>query len=146
MKSDDPRLAAFDLNRRSASIRMRVPRPGDVTAIIARPSAPASAPLSPTIRAIVLRPSRYLDQRVTITGPVLGRNLTGDLPDAPARSRYDFVLRSADAGDLGGEHPAEGEGLRLRARLAPEAAAGCRYRAPSGRRTGLLWIDADAAA
>ena len=38
-----------------------------------------------------------LEQRVTITGQYSGRNLTGDLPDAPARSRYDFVLRSADA-------------------------------------------------
>jgi hypothetical protein len=34
---------------------------------------------------------------VTITGQYAGRNLLGDLPDAPARSRFDFVLRSADA-------------------------------------------------
>src|SRR5581483_4608682 len=26
-----------------------------------------------------------------------GRNLLGELPDAPAKSRYDFVLRTADA-------------------------------------------------
>ena len=34
---------------------------------------------------------------MTITGQYSGRNLLGDMPDAPARSRYDFVLRSADA-------------------------------------------------
>jgi hypothetical protein len=32
-----------------------------------------------------------------VTGQYAGRNLLGDLPDAPARSRYDFVIRSADA-------------------------------------------------
>jgi hypothetical protein len=53
--------------------------------------------MAPSIRAIVLNPSRYLEQKVTITGQFSGRNLLGDLPDAPARSRYDFVLRSADA-------------------------------------------------
>jgi len=53
--------------------------------------------MSPSIRAIVLHPTRYVDEKVTITGQYSGRNLLGDLPDAPARSRYDFVLRSSDA-------------------------------------------------
>jgi hypothetical protein len=34
---------------------------------------------------------------VTVVGQFRGRNLYGDLPSAPAKSRYDFVLRSADA-------------------------------------------------
>jgi hypothetical protein len=46
---------------------------------------------------MVLYPSRYLEQKVTVVGQFAGRNLLGDLPDAPARSRYDFVLRSVDA-------------------------------------------------
>jgi hypothetical protein len=46
---------------------------------------------------MVLYPSRYLDQKVTVVGQFAGRNLLGDLPDAPGRSRYDFVLRSVDA-------------------------------------------------
>jgi hypothetical protein len=68
-----------------------------VTAIIASAITPAAVPPAPTIRAIVLNPARYLDQKVTITGQYSGRNLLGDQPDAPAKSRYDFVLRSADA-------------------------------------------------
>ena len=32
-----------------------------------------------------------------MTGQFGGRNLFGDLPDAPGKSRYDFVLRSADS-------------------------------------------------
>ena len=41
--------------------------------------------------------SRYLDQKVSITGQFSGRNLLGEMPDAPGKSRYDFVLRSTDA-------------------------------------------------
>ena len=51
----------------------------------------------PSIRAIVLNPSRYVDQKVSVTGQFSGRNLLGEMPDAPAKSRYDFVLRSTDA-------------------------------------------------
>jgi hypothetical protein len=113
LKSDDPRLAGLDL-RRTFGIDPEGawPRPGDVMAVMASaitPAPPAPAfpgssgtarsPAFPAvpIRSIVLDASRYLDQRVTITGQYYGRNLTGDLPDAPGQTRYDFVLRSADA-------------------------------------------------
>src|SRR5262245_55617566 len=98
MRNDDPRLSTIDLR---ATFNMEPdnpwPRPGEVTAIIASAVAPASPVLAPSIRSIVLTPNRYTDQKITITGQYSGRNLLGDLPDAPARSRYDFVLRSADA-------------------------------------------------
>ena len=48
------------------------------------------------MRNLVLYPDRFVNQKVTITGQFGGRNL-GDLPDAPGRSRYDFVVRSSDA-------------------------------------------------
>ncbi len=98
MKNDDPRLSNIDLR---ATFKMEPdspwPRPGEVTAIMATAVAPAAPPTTPSIRGIVLTPSRYLDQKITITGQYSGRNLMGDLPDAPNKSRYDFVLRSADA-------------------------------------------------
>jgi len=98
MKPDDPRLAGYDLKGTfHVDPEGSWPRPGDVTAIIAAAVAPASAPPAPSIRAIVLNPSRYLDEKVTVTGQFAGRNLFGDLPDAPAKGRYDFVLRSTDA-------------------------------------------------
>jgi hypothetical protein len=98
MKSDDIRLSTYDL-RQTFKIDPAAawPRPGDVTAIIATAVAPAVIPTQASIRAIVLNPSRYLDQKVAITGQFSGRNLLGELPDAPAKSRYDFVLRSTDA-------------------------------------------------
>jgi hypothetical protein len=98
MKADEPRLSTYDL-RATFGIDPDAPwpRPGEVTAIIATAVSPAATPPAATIRAIVLNPSRYADQKVTITGQFSGRNLLGDLPDAPAKSRYDFVLRAADA-------------------------------------------------
>jgi hypothetical protein len=98
MKADDMRLAGYDL-RATFKIDTEAawPRPGEVTAIVATAVSPATIPQAATIRSIVLNPARYLDQKIAITGQFSGRNLLGGLPDAPAKSRYDFVLRSADA-------------------------------------------------
>jgi hypothetical protein len=96
--ADSPRLAGYDLK---ATFKIDPegtwPRPGQVTAIIASSITAAEPAAAPSIRNIVLYPSRYRDQRITVTGQFGGRNLLGDLPDAPAQSRYDFVVRSADA-------------------------------------------------
>ena len=40
-------------------------------------------PPKPSIRAITLYTSRWVDQTVRITGQYSGRNLFGELPDAP---------------------------------------------------------------
>ena len=98
MKPDDIRLSAYDLRQ---TFKMDPdaawPRPGEVTAIIATAVAPAVVPTQASVRAIALYPTRYVDQKVTITGQFSGRNLLGEMPDAPGKSRYDFVLRSTDS-------------------------------------------------
>ena len=97
----------------------------------------------------MLNPSRYLDQKVTVTGQFGGRNLLGDLPDAPGKSRYDFVLRSADAAiwvinmrpkikDANGKDFE----LGLDARIDTGRWLSVRGTLQQGR--GLLWIDAEA--
>jgi hypothetical protein len=98
MNPDDPRFSGYDMQRTfHVDPQGAWPRAGQVTAIVASTIAETSAPTSPTIRAMVLSPARYLDQKVTVIGQFGGRNLLGDLPEAPAKSRYDFVVRSADA-------------------------------------------------
>ncbi len=98
MKPDDPKLTGYDLRAMfGVDPDGAWPRQGEILAIVATAVTAATTPPAPSIRAIVLNPSRYLDQKVTITGQFSGRNLMGDMPAAPARSRYDFVLRSADA-------------------------------------------------
>jgi hypothetical protein len=150
MKADDIRLNAYDLR---ATFKLNPedpwPRPGEVTAIIATAIAPAAVPPTATIRSIVLNPSRYIDQNVSITGQYSGRNLLGDLPDAPAKSRYDFALRSADAAlwvvnmrprlkDANGKEIE----LGLDARIDTGRWLAVRGTIRQGR--GLLWLEAEA--
>jgi len=98
LRVDDPRLAGYDL-RESFQIEPDGPwpRPGQVMAIIATTVSEAPTSAAPSLRNVVLVPERFREQKVTLVGQFAGRNLLGDLPDAPGRSRYDFVLRSADA-------------------------------------------------
>ena len=98
MKSDDPRFARIDLKSAfGVDPEGAWPRAGEVTALMASGVTRSSIPVAPSIRTIVLNPARYVNQKVTVTGQFTGRNLTGDLPDAPAKSRWDFVIRSTDA-------------------------------------------------
>lgn len=145
MKPDEARLAGYDVQ---ATFHIDPdgawPRPGEITAIIASAVSPASAPLAPSIRAIVLNPSRYLEQRVTVTGQYSGRNLTGDLPDAPAKSRYDFVLRAADAAIwVSGIRPKTKDfDFALDSRL--DTGKWVQVSGTVQRGRGLQWIEADA--
>lgn len=120
IKSDDPRLARIDLKRVfGVDPDGAWPRAGEVTAIMASAITRASVPEGPSVRAIVLNPTRFLNEKVTVTGQFTGRNLMGDLADAPARSRWDFVIRTADAALwVSGARPkGKGFDLALDARL-----------------------------
>lgn len=50
-----------------------------------------------SIRAVALAPDQFEGRGVTLVGRFKGRNLYGDLPQAPSKSKWDFVLQSADA-------------------------------------------------
>ena len=89
----DPRVGAFAEGRDAE----KWPRPGEelilrVSAVANRESLSSSA----TVRAIAIEPWRFDGQMVTIVGNFRGRNLFGDLPGAPAKSKYDFVLRGTE--------------------------------------------------
>ena len=142
MKADDPRLTSVDLRRTfGVDPDGAWPRPGDVTAIVATAVTPSPVPAGTSIRSIVLNPSRYLNQKVTITGQFAGRNLTGDLPDAPARSRWDFVVRSTDAAIwVSGARPkGKGFDLALDARIDTGRWLEVTGVVREGR--GLQWLD-----
>jgi hypothetical protein len=142
MKPDEPQLAGYDLKRTfNVDPTGAWPRPGEVTAIVATNVSPAQLPAAPSIRAIALNPSRYLDQKVTVTGQFGGRNLFGDLPDAPGKSRYDFVLRSADAAIwISGAQPkGKGFNLSLDARIDTGRWLEITGTVRAGR--GLEWLD-----
>ena len=148
MKPDDQRLSsdlktAFRIDPDAAW-----PRPGDVTAIIATAVGPASQPPAPSIRAIVLNPTRYADQKVTVSGQFAGRNLLGDLPDAPAKSRYDFVIRSADAAiwivNMRPRVKDQGHDVELSLDARIDTGRWVQVTGKIVNARGLQWIDADA--
>jgi hypothetical protein len=150
MKPDEPRLHGYDM-RTTFGMEPDAPWPraGEVTAIIATAVAPAALPATPTIRAIVLSPTRYLEQKLTITGQFGGRNLIGDLPDAPGKSRYDFVLRSADAAIwIVNMRPRikdpQGKDFELSLDSRIDTGRWLQVRGTLQQARGLLWIDAEA--
>jgi hypothetical protein len=93
LESTDPRLASYE----GARDPERWPRPGEELVLNVTGVADAQLATTPSLRGLALQPWRFDGQTVTVVGQFRGRNLFGDLPSAPAKSRYDFVLRSADA-------------------------------------------------
>lgn len=93
LEPGDPRVATYE----GARDVERWPRPGEELVLSVTTITEAQAVTAPSVRALALQPWRFDGQKVTIVGQFRGRNLFGDLPSAPAKSRYDFVLRSADA-------------------------------------------------
>ena len=102
MAQDDPRLIPFNLlDRVRAAYQERWPKPGEELILLLGGTGPPPAPTnatSPPLRALAMEPARFDGQKVTITGQFRGRNLFGDLPEAPTQGRFEFVLRSGDAG------------------------------------------------
>jgi len=91
LEPGDPRVP--DAETRDTS---RWPRPGEELFVRVTAIAPAAPPTALTIRGLALEPWRYAGQKVTVTGNFRGRNLFGDLPGSPGKSRYDFVVRGAE--------------------------------------------------
>jgi hypothetical protein len=93
LEPGDPRVGAFAEGRDAE----RWPRPGEelVVRVSAITEVPPSATTA-TVRAIALEPWKFDTQKVTVVGNFRGRNLFGDLPGAPGKSRYDFVVRGIE--------------------------------------------------
>lgn len=72
------------------------PRPGMELALNITTVTEALPSTSASVRALSLEPSKYEGQTVTVQGSFHGRNLFGDLPQAPGKSKYDFVLSGAE--------------------------------------------------
>jgi hypothetical protein len=101
MSQDDPRLIPFNLlDRIRAAYQERWPKPGEELLLLLSNSVPPPAATNvtaPPLRSVAMEPARFENQKVSIVGQFRGRNLFGDLPEAPVQNRYSFVLRSNDA-------------------------------------------------
>jgi hypothetical protein len=92
LEAGDPRAGNFAEGRESSSW----PRPGEEL-ILQVSAVDTSQPMvAPTLRALALEPWKFAGQTITVTGNFRGRNLFGDLPDAPGKGRYDFIVRGGE--------------------------------------------------
>ena len=118
---DDPRTSGQPFARLSERLLNKPwPGVGELPVLVAASTRPAAEPSAPTrLRTVALDPERFVAQGVTVTGRFRGRNLYGDLPEAPGESRYDFVLVSAEAAVwvVGQEPKGDGFDLDVQARV-----------------------------
>lgn len=92
LEPSDPRAGAPSEGRETE----RWPRPGEELFVRVTAVTSAQPVIGLSVRTLALEPWRYDGQKVTVVGNFRGRNLFGDLPGAPGRSRYDFVIRGAE--------------------------------------------------
>jgi hypothetical protein len=98
MQEGDSRFSSFDFTPIIDLINKgRWPGRDQIFVILGATFVEGPLPPAPTIRAIALAPDKYEGREVTLAGRFKGRNLYGDLPQGVAKSKWDFVLQSADA-------------------------------------------------
>lgn len=144
MQREDPRIANLGLTRLIPNnAEAEWPRPGDITALVvtdANAVTQDSAP--PSLRVLALTPDGYGGQRVTITGQFRGRNLYGDLPQAPGLTQWDFVLRSGDSALwVTGQRP-RGRGFNLDVDARVDTGKWLQITGTVRQGRGLVWIEA----
>ena len=95
---DDGRFATYDFTRiLEATTNGRWPARDEIYVILGASIMDPAVPAAPSLRAIVLDPNTYNNREVNLSGRFRGRNLYGDLPTPLNKSKWDFVLQSADA-------------------------------------------------
>ena len=97
MQEGDSRFSSYDFAPIVEAINKgRWPGRDQIFVILGATFVEGPLPPAPTIRAIALAPDTYEGREVTLTGRFRGHNLFGDLPQGVAKSKWDFILQSAD--------------------------------------------------
>jgi hypothetical protein len=92
LERSDPRLGPYAERFKAADW----PRAGTEFALKVTAVSAAAPAVTPSVRALTLEPWKFDGQTVTVLGNFRARNLFGDVPEAPGKSRYDFVLSAAE--------------------------------------------------
>jgi hypothetical protein len=94
----DARFSGYDFRAMlDAASGGRWPPRDRVFVILGASVVESPLPQAPTLRAIALAPGQYEGREVTLVGRFKGANLYGDLPQGVGKSKWDFVLQTADA-------------------------------------------------
>jgi hypothetical protein len=98
LNADDGRFRAYDFRTLvDGVLEGRWPGREELYVIVGAVIVESPLPPTPTLRSLVLAPERYDNREVSVVGRFRGRNLYGDLPGPLNKSKWDFVLQSADA-------------------------------------------------
>jgi hypothetical protein len=98
LQRDDPRFSTIDFTALlQAEAHGQWPSRDQLFVILNATTVESPLPADPSVRALALAPGHYAGKQVTVVGRFRGANLFGDLPLPVAKSRWDFVLQSADA-------------------------------------------------
>lgn len=144
LQREDPRLQSLGLIRLlPRNGEGDWPRPGEVSALVVTDaSAVKPDTAAPSLRVIALAPETYVGKRLTITGQFRGRNLYGDLPQAPGLTQWDFVLHSGDASIwVTGQRP-RGKGFNLDVDARVDTGHWLQVAGVVREGRGLTWIEA----
>lgn len=134
----DPRLGRYD-NKPDPD---HWPTPGEELVLNVTSVVKAQSESMPTIRSLALEPWRFDGQSVTVTGQFGGRNLFGDLPASPAKSKYDFVLRGTEGAVwVTGLRP-KGKGFDLNVDARVDTSHWLQVTGAVKRERGLVMIEA----
>jgi hypothetical protein len=97
IEARDSRFTGYDLVRLVETVnRGQWPARDEIFIITGASLRPSEPPKGPTLRAIALAPDDYEGREVKVSGRFKGRNLYGDLPFSLAKSKWDFVMQSAE--------------------------------------------------
>lgn len=139
---EDPHLAGLNVDALLARVSDgRWPAQNQVPVLIVQAAAEPER-LQPGLRALALEPHRWAGETVTVVGRFRGANLYGDLPQAPAKGRWDFVIQSADAAVwVTGQRP-RGRGFNFDATTRLDTGRSLEVSGVVRTERGLVWIEA----
>jgi hypothetical protein len=144
LREDDSRLSTYNLRPiLETTTGGQWPPRDEVFVILAASLMEAQIPTAPTIRAIAMSPDRFADRAVSVVGRFRGRNLYGDLPTPLNRSRWDFVLQSADAAIWVSALRPKGRDFDLDPGLKADTGRSFEVSGTVRTDAGRVWIEAD---
>ena len=122
------------------------PRAGEELVLRLTSVSDAQFAAQPSVRALSLEPWKFEGQKVTVSGIFRGRNLFGDLPAAPGRSRNDFVLTGVEGALWVTELRARGRGFDLNVERRNDAGRWLEVTGVVQRHRGMALLKGDTVA
>jgi len=143
LAQDDQRVGTYALGALSQKVLQREwPAQGELLVIIVHEVTKAEPIAAPSVRGLALDPLRFDGQSVTVSGRFRGRNLFGDQPAGPARSKFDFVIQLADSSVwVVGRRP-KGQGFDLNIDARVDTGRWLEVQGDVHTAKGLVWIEA----